>query len=61
MSSGSGFGTFICNLIYVLFHVRFASRVNPRQLNSSNCSIFILSTLKVRVCVFSYVHAKSHI
>ena len=38
-------------LFTCFFHVRLASRVNPRKLNSSTCSIFVLSILRVRVCV----------
>ena len=38
-------------LFTCFFHVRLASRVKPRKLNSSTCSIFVLSMLRVRVCV----------
>ena len=38
-------------LFTYFFHVRFVPRVNHRILNSSTCSIFILSILRVRVCI----------
>ena len=38
-------------LFTFLYHVRFVSRVNPRQLNAFTLSIFTLSILRLRVCV----------
>ena len=41
----------LANLFMCFFHVTLASRVNPRQFYSSTFSIFMLSILRVRVCV----------
>ena len=38
-------------LFTCFFQVRFVYRVNPRKCNSSTCSMFILSILRVRVCI----------